>query len=55
VFTLILESYRTKLKMIVKGFFKSIKQLNRDITNIKINKKFISIYSFAIILIEDMS
>jgi len=55
VFIFILESYKTKLKTIVKIFFKLIKQLNRNIINLKINKKSISIYVFAIKLIEDIS
>jgi len=54
VFTLILESYKAKLKTIVKAFFRLIRQLDRDITNLKINKKSIFIYIFAIELIEDM-
>ncbi len=54
IFTLTLESYRTKLKIVINFFFKSIRQLNCNITNLKINKKSISIYIFAIKLIEDI-
>lgn len=55
VFTLTLEFYETNLKTIVKVFFKSIKQLNRDIKDMQINRKSTSIYVFTIELIEDMS
>jgi len=54
VFTFTLEFYRTKLKIVVKAFFKSIRQLNRDIIDLEINRKLISIYVFVIELIEDI-
>ena len=51
---IILDSHETKIKNVVKAFFKSIKRLDREMKNVEIDKKMISMCVFTLNFIDNM-
>ena len=54
VFTLSLSSYETKIKKVMKAFYKPIQRLDSEV-NLDVNEHIKIVWSFAMTFLEDMS